>query len=235
MKKSRNIFLGNIMTIKREWLTSAIFFCLAMMLVMGCSGPEQKKLKFFNKGKALYEKGQIMEARLEFKNAIQIDPKFADAYYMLGMVELRIGNSNSAFGYFKKTAELNLKHLKAQIELGRLLMGARMIDQAQEKASLILTEDPKNVDGTILQSAIYLSKKDTAQARNLMEGLVNRGETAPDVFITLSLVLRQSDDVGAEENALLKGIAANRDQPCFTSCSRIIICGSSAWTRQWPT
>jgi len=197
------------MKIKREWLTSAVFFCLALLLVMGCSGPEEKKLKFFNKGKALYEKGQMVEAKLEFKNAIQIDPKYADAYYMLGMLELRTGNANSAFGYFKKTAELNPKHLKSQIELGRLLLAGQIIDQAQEKASLILTEDPKNVDGAILQSAIYLTKKDTAQARSLMEGLVNRGETAPDIFIMLSLVLRQSDDAGAEENALVKGVAAN--------------------------
>jgi len=147
------------MKIKREWLTSAVFFCLALLLVMGCSGPEEKKLKFFNKGKALYEKGQMVEAKLEFKNATQIDPKYADAYYMLGMVELRTGNANSAFGYFKKTAELNPKHLKSQIELGRLLLAGQIIDQAQEKASLILTEDPKNVDGAILQSAIYLTKK----------------------------------------------------------------------------
>lgn len=197
------------MKIKREWLTSVVFFCLALTLVMGCSGPEEKKLKFFNKGKALYEKGQMLESKLEFKNAIQIDPKYADAYYMLGMLELRTGNVNSAFGYFKKTAELNPKHLKSQLELGRLLLAGRIIDQAQEKASLILTEDPKNVDGAILQSAIYLTKKDTAQARTLMEGLVNRGETAPEVFMMYSLVLRQSDDAGAEENALVKGVAAN--------------------------
>jgi tetratricopeptide (TPR) repeat protein len=197
------------MKIKREWLTSAVFFCLALLLVMGCSGPEEKKLKFFNKGKALYEKGQMVDAKLEFKNAIQIDPKYADAYYMLGMVELRTGNFNGAFTYFRKTAELQPKHLKAQIELGRLLLGSQMIDEAQEKASLVLTEDPKNVDGIILQSAIYLAKKDTAQARNLMEGLVNRGESAPDTFIMLALALKQSGDSGAEENALLKGIAAN--------------------------
>ena len=56
---------------------------------MACSGPEEKKLKFYNKGKALYEKGDYVKAKLEFKNAIQIDPKYADAYYMMGMIAFK--------------------------------------------------------------------------------------------------------------------------------------------------
>ena len=40
-------------------------------------GPKEKKLKFYNKGKELYEKGDYVKAKLEIKNAIQIDPKYA--------------------------------------------------------------------------------------------------------------------------------------------------------------
>ena len=61
---------------------------LVILVTLSCGGPEQKKMKFYNKGKSLYEKGDYVKAQLEFKNALQIDPKFADAYYMLGMVAL---------------------------------------------------------------------------------------------------------------------------------------------------
>ena len=77
-------------------------------------------MKFFNKGKALYEKGEYLKSALEFKNAIQIDPKFADAYYMLGQVELHKSNPRGAYGHFLKAAELNPKHMKAHIEIGKL-------------------------------------------------------------------------------------------------------------------
>ena len=50
----------------------------------GCGGPEQKKMKFYNKGKALFEKGDLRKARLEFKNAIQIDPKFCGCVFHAG-------------------------------------------------------------------------------------------------------------------------------------------------------
>jgi len=53
---------------------------LVATLMAACGGPEEKKMKFFNKGKVLYEKGDYIKARLEFKNAIQINPKFAEGY-----------------------------------------------------------------------------------------------------------------------------------------------------------
>ena len=68
-----------------------ILLCLVacLAIVAACGGPEARKQKFFEKGKALYEKGDYVRAGLEFKNAIQVDPKFAEGYYMLGMTELR--------------------------------------------------------------------------------------------------------------------------------------------------
>ena len=83
------------------------------------------------------------------------------------------------------------------------------IDEAQEKASLVLQEDPQNVEATILQSAICLARNETAQARTLMEGLLNRGERTPGTYIMLALALKQSGDSAAEESALQKGISVN--------------------------
>jgi Flp pilus assembly protein TadD len=53
-------------------------------------------MKFYEKGKAFYDKADYVRAGLEFKNAIQIDPKFAEARYMLGMANLQQGNVRGA-------------------------------------------------------------------------------------------------------------------------------------------
>ena len=66
-----------------------LFALLAALLMLSCSGPEEKKMKFFERGKTLYEQGDYVKARLEFKNSLQLDPKFAEAYYMLGLVALK--------------------------------------------------------------------------------------------------------------------------------------------------
>ncbi len=46
----------------------------------------------FDRGTKLYEKGQYAEASIEFRRAIQKDPKFGEAYLKLGLTELRQAN-----------------------------------------------------------------------------------------------------------------------------------------------
>src|SRR4030042_2528926 len=112
-----------------------VFILLLLFgLTANCGGPEEKKMKFFNKGKALYEKGDYVRAELEFKNSVQIDPKFADGHYMLGMTALRRGNIRGAHGSLSKTLELSPDHVDAQAHLGRLLLRTGKLDEAMEKA-----------------------------------------------------------------------------------------------------
>jgi Tfp pilus assembly protein PilF len=74
---------------RRKAYRFILILTVILTVVVGCGGPEAKKMKFYDKGKALYDKGDFVRASLEFKNAIQIDPKFADAYYMTGMCSMK--------------------------------------------------------------------------------------------------------------------------------------------------
>ncbi len=121
-------------------LIMGIAMILIIVVSVSCGGPEQKKAKFYNKGKALYEKGELVKAKLEFKNAIQIDPKYADAYYMLGMVALKSGDYKGAYGSFAKVVELSPQHWDAQIQLGKFLLAAGKIDDAMGKVDMVLKE-----------------------------------------------------------------------------------------------
>ncbi len=100
------------------------FIIISSLIILACGSPEEKRIKFFNKGKALYEKGEYVKARLEFKNALQIDPKFAEGYHMLGMAELREKNWRRAFGSLNKAVELDPDLLDAEVALGRILLAA---------------------------------------------------------------------------------------------------------------
>ena len=111
---------------KRLILLVCVAFLPAAMIA--CGSQEEKKMKFLEKGKTLYEQGDYVKAQLEFKNALQIDPKFADGYYWLGMIRQHEGNWKQAYGSFAKAAELDPDHLKAQLQLGRLLLLARNAD-----------------------------------------------------------------------------------------------------------
>jgi tetratricopeptide (TPR) repeat protein len=184
-----------------------LLFCI--FIVTGCSGPEEKKMTFFSKGKSLYEKGELVKAGLELKNAIQIDPKFTEAYYMLGMVELRRGNLKNAYGNLLKSTELNPDHQKAQIQLGKIFLAGGASDKALEKADLVLKREPKNEEALLLKAAVFLARKDIDKAGSILRWMIGEGMTKPDVFILLASTFITNYDKADLERVLHEGIKAN--------------------------
>ena len=77
-----------------------LLFFIALSLLAACGSPDDKKAAFFAKGKELMEKEDYVKAELEFKNAIQIDPEYADAYYMLAQVSMKRKLFQNAFKFF---------------------------------------------------------------------------------------------------------------------------------------
>jgi len=182
---------------------------MILMLASGCSGPEEKKMRFFEKGNALYDKGDFMSARLELKNAVQIDSKFTEAYFLLGMACLKNGNLNEALTAFSRTVSLNPGHLKAQVELGKLFLAGREPDKAEEKADLVIKEDPGNEEGVLLKASVLLLRNDMADASTFLTGQIEKGSTHPEVYLLLAACYSREKRAGNAEETLLKGVDLN--------------------------
>src|SRR5208283_155776 len=201
-----------------------IVIVLSVAILMGCSGPDQKKAKFYNKGKMLYEKGDYVRAKLEFKNAIQIDIKYADAYYMLGMAALKSGDPRGAYGSFSKAVELSPQHPGANAELGWFLLGAGKPDEAMGKAELVLKSDAKSEDALILKGAVLVKKKDNEGALRFLESVVGKEVRKPDGYLFLTAAYPQSGDVPRAEKTLLDGIKANeKSVPLYLALVRFYL------------
>ena len=117
----------------QERSQSVCVWVLALCLA-ACGGPEEKKAKFYSRALELFDKGDVVKARLEVKNALQIDPKFAEGYELLGRIELKEGNFKGGFGAFSKAVELKPELSVAQLEMGKLFLMSNAPDQALEKA-----------------------------------------------------------------------------------------------------
>jgi hypothetical protein len=72
-------------------LFAAVSFC-------ACSSMEDKRDKFLASGQALYQQEDYVRARLQFQNALQIDPKFAAACLWKGKTELKLQNPRGHMG-----------------------------------------------------------------------------------------------------------------------------------------
>lgn len=191
---------------RRSGLTVLV---LVLVLLTGCSGPNEKKARFYSKAKILLDKGELVKAGLELKNAIQIDPKFGDAHYLLGQVELRRGNFGSAFGEFGKAVELTPNNLEAQTQFGKLLLMKGEPDKARAKAELVLKADPRNSDGLLLQVGILLQAMEWHNSAAQLSGMIAQGLSRPEAYLMLAVARNGLKDAKGAEQALLDGARKN--------------------------
>ncbi len=71
------------------------------------------------------------EAVIEFRNAIRIDPRFADAYYQLSQAALAQHDWTGAYVALGKAIDLDPALLDARLERAQLYMAARQFDKAE--------------------------------------------------------------------------------------------------------
>ncbi|MBU1172953.1 MAG: tetratricopeptide repeat protein [Proteobacteria bacterium] len=187
-------------------MVSAITSCL-----FSCSGPDEKKVKFLNKGKALYEKQNYTMAKLEFKNAIQIDVNYVDAYYYLGLCELGDKDYQKAYAHLFKAETLAPDNIEVKIELGKLYMAARQSDKVKAKVEEILAKDAANRQGLLLKSSVYLQAGKLDEAETLLNELKDGDAHEPELYMMLSSLYTKQAHSDKSEAILLEGEKKNPD------------------------
>ena len=87
---------------RNRYLISIATALVAVLLVgaTGCKGnPEKAKKKYLESGLSYVDKKQYDAAVIQFKKALQVDPKYAEAHYQLGLTYLR--QQHVKEGYFE--------------------------------------------------------------------------------------------------------------------------------------
>ena len=132
--------------------------------LIACDGPKEREKAYMARGKALYEEGNYVKARLEFRNALQINPKGFESRFYLAQIEQRTGNLRAAFAGFEKLVTEKPDHLAAQLELARLLFVAGQSGRALAKVKMILAAEPANASARALNGAIAMKAGDLDKA-----------------------------------------------------------------------
>ena len=106
-------------------VTKIVALFLMALIISGCGGAEGRKAKYMERGKVYLEQENYDKARVEFRNVLQIDPKHAEAYYLLGLTEEARQNWQQAFGSYSKAVELNPDYIDARAKLGLFFLYRR--------------------------------------------------------------------------------------------------------------
>ncbi len=118
--------------------------CAFTTLLTGCSrDPNVRKQKYLDSGEKYFAEAKYREASIQYLNAIQIDPRFAQAHYDLSQAYLKQGDSQRAFQELLRTVDLAPDNYRAHTDLANLLDTVR-------------NPDGSAVEDTLKQAKIHL-------------------------------------------------------------------------------
>src|SRR5438128_704378 len=107
--------VGGVMLFQRNFACCAVF--LALLLVTGCS---RNPLKFMESGKKYLAQHEYQEAIIQLRNAVQLNPRLAEAHYLLGIAYASIGQLQNAAPEFREAVKLQPDSVPIQMKYGNL-------------------------------------------------------------------------------------------------------------------
>ncbi|MGI6656406.1 MAG: tetratricopeptide repeat protein [Desulfobulbus sp.] len=144
------------------WLFALLFLAVAP----GCSSQEKNKETHYKKAMVYLEEQKDKEAIIELRNAIQIDPKYADARYQLGLLLLKSGEPRQAFEQLQRASTLDPDNIDAKLKTAEFYVLAQKRAEARKNVEEILVREPEHVDALVLLANLEFSddKPDSALA-----------------------------------------------------------------------
>ena len=121
---------------RNRYLVTIVMAGLAIVLA-GCSrNPEVAKRKYLESGLKYMDQEKYDSADIQFKKALQIDPKYAEAHYQLAEADLKQQKSADAFKEMSAAVELDPTHIKARLALGGMYLASGPTSTAMPKSRL---------------------------------------------------------------------------------------------------
>lgn len=200
-----------------EGTSVLLFGALAVVMGSGCARtPQQKEARFLENGKRMMLRKDYARAALQFRNAVQVMPRDADAQYQLALAELAGGHFADGIDALRKVTELNPGHAGAQVKLAELMAfsGERSaIQEGEKRMQDILRRSPDNIDAlnTLALSELQLGKWQDARAH--LEQALEEFPQNVSAAVGLARLDLAKHDLGSAEEVLKKAAQAAPQAP----------------------
>ncbi|EMR14369.1 TPR repeat protein [Methylophaga lonarensis MPL] len=136
---------------------------LALAMV-GCGSAEDSAANFVESGNTFLEDGNVERARVQYRNALQIDPRLAEPYYRLALIDEKSQNWRGMYANLSTAEALNPEYTEVLIKLGQMYLLSNVFDEAMKRAEQVLALEPDNIEGLALMATIYIRQENFGSA-----------------------------------------------------------------------
>jgi len=194
---------------------------MPLLLVASCDrDPKVIGKKFVEKGNDYFKREKYKEASIMYRRALQQDLRYGDAWYRLGLVNLKLKLLGEAHRDFGRALELDPNNPDAAIQQAELLIGAyhsdpeaglAFKDEAAEIIGRWLKRDPNSFDAHRLNGTLAAVERDYPKSIEELKRANAVKPDHPDVTYVLMQSLIATGDTAAAEKYGLRQLSVTKD------------------------
>jgi tetratricopeptide (TPR) repeat protein len=191
------------------------FLLLAVTVGFGLfsiSCNSQAKENHIKRGEEYLQKRKFLEAKMEFRSAVDIDEDSAEAHWGLARSYENLGQFAETVEELRKVVELSPDNLEAKIKLGNYLLTFEppQIDGTNKILQDVFSRNPNFIEGHILKASL-LSKQDKPEQEvlDVLNHAISLDPNRTESYVSLSRFFIKVNKIPEAENALKKGISVN--------------------------
>jgi cellulose synthase operon protein C len=189
-------------------LLPALFCFLLIPFWTGCSrDPNVKKQKYLESGQHYLDQKRYREAVIQFSNAVQVDPNFAQAHYELGETFLKLQDGGHAFRELSRALELDPNLDQARLDVTNLLIASRQpedLKQARQQLDLLLGKKPNDPDVLEAMANFYSAQGDVPAATQEMQKTIAADPNRSQSYLNMGLLQMRANQPDQAEASFKK-------------------------------
>ncbi len=160
----------------------------------GCSrDPNVRKQKYLDSGNRFRDRGKFREAAIQYSNAAQVDPRFAEAHFQLGEVYLKLKDYRRAFAELSRTLELNPDNFQAHVDVANLLISNQQPKDAQPHLDFLREKQPDSPDTHEAWANFYAVQGNLGAAMQEMQRGIASDPGRSESYLNLALLQLRSN------------------------------------------
>jgi tetratricopeptide (TPR) repeat protein len=200
---------------RRKFYVLPLLILIAAALFLGaCTTPEKVKAQHVARGQALLKEKKFQEASLEFRNALQIDDRLAEAHWGLANAYEGLQRYQEAFEEMKQVVELDPNNLDVRVKLGNYyLMGSKQspaaITEAERLAKEVLQKNPNHIEGHILMGSVLFAQEHKPEAFAELNRAIELDPQRVESYLSLARFYALTKDLTTAEATFQRAISVN--------------------------
>src|ERR1700722_7001072 len=144
-------------------MKKAAVVCMVLLAITACT----TKRGYVEKGNNLFDHGKYEDASINYRNAIQKDPNYGDAYYRLGLGAIKQNKPLDAYNALFRASQLLPNNIEIKEKFGGVCLEyylrdskrpQKLYQQIQLTSTELLARDPSSFEGLRLKG--FLAHED---------------------------------------------------------------------------